>query len=128
MDISKPIDMLDGPAYERTSFDIYREFVLCLRECFNDKYVMEMKINKETNFHDASCRTKYEVFNFPLHFDGAIMKLDECCFRHVFISDIEHGYCLFQAILGDKVQISEECTKIKGFYDMLKDEELVDHE
>lgn len=66
MDIFKLVAMLDGPTYESISIDIYNEFVLCLQECFNDEYVMEVLINEETNFHDASCRPEYEVFYFPL--------------------------------------------------------------
>lgn len=103
MDICKLVAMLDGLAYESISFDICNEFVLCLQECFNDEYVMEVLTNEDTNFHGAICRTKYEVFYFPLQFDGVIMKLDECCFWHVVVSNTEHGYFLFQAMLGHKV-------------------------
>lgn len=128
VDICKLFAMLDGPTYERTSFDIYDKFVLCLQEYFNDEYVVEVQTKEETNFHDTSCRIEYEMFHFLFQLDGAIMKLDECCFWHIHISNIEYGYCLFQAMPGDKVQISEECAEIKGFYDMLKDEELANYE
>lgn len=116
--------MLDGPAYERFFFDICNEFVICLQECFNDEHAMEVQTSEETNFHDVSCITKYEVFLFPFQLDWAVMKLVECCYQHISISDIRHGFCLFQAMPNDKVQINGECTEIKVFYDMLRNEQL----
>lgn len=80
IDICKTITILDGLAYERFSFDLCNEFVPCLQKCFNDEHVIEVQTDEETNFHDDSCITKYEVFNFLFQLDEVGMKLVECCY------------------------------------------------
>lgn len=46
IDICKTIIILDGPTYERFSFDLCNEFLLCLQEFFNNEHVIEVQKNE----------------------------------------------------------------------------------